>query len=266
MLRIVSTEITLTEGGSDNTRILKVIEGIMSTISHELHNSLLGVTGGASGIKHKFSALVNGYKLAQKHHLEGLEPISPQSLDILSTTPEVIQKEAESCKFCIDYLLYNIAPRLLRRDPEGVQKISYCIALALESYPFTNDSRALVHWQGENEFSFWGSELPLRYALFNLLRNALYQIKKAGKGDITVWQSTEKDANVLHFKDTASGVAKDIIPTLFQPFNSDKRHGLGLGLLFCSRIMNELGGRIECDSIEGESCEFLLYFPKIRQQ
>ena len=45
----------------------------------------------------------------------------------------------------------------------------------------------------------------------------------------------------------------------------DKSNRVGLGLAFCARVMQAVGGSIECHSLEDEFSEFLLYFPKIKR-
>jgi signal transduction histidine kinase len=67
--------------------------------------------------------------------------------------------------------------------------------------------------------------------------------------------------NKLIFKDTGKGIAKEIIPNLFEPFFSRRHHGTGIGLAFCARIMEAHGGTISCDSIEGEYVTFEMTFP-----
>lgn len=264
MVKIVSTQMASDEAALENERIIKAALRIISTISHELRTPLMAISMGAAGAKDDFLALVEGYKLAQKHHLEGLVPIAPRYLEMFSKLFDSIERRVGSCNFYINSVLYNVGPKLLDRDAACVQKISDCIDEALIKYPFSQTEQSLIYWNEQNDFSFWGSKAPVQYLLFNLLRNALSQIKKVGKGEIHVWQESDVGSNILHFKDTAGGIAKDILPKLFQPFNTDKQHGLGLGLVFCSQVMHKLGGYMECHSIEGETCEFLLYFPKVK--
>ena len=118
-----------------------------------------------------------------------------------------------------------------------------------------------MHWK-KSDFSFKGDELLMIHLLFNLLKNALYYIKVAGKGDIHIWCDQNEKHNILHFKDTGQGIAKKDLPHIFERFFTKTPHGTGIGLAFCKMVMNSLGGDITCSSHEKEFAEFTLLFPK----
>ncbi len=101
--------------------------------------------------------------------------------------------------------------------------------------------------------------------LFNLLKNSLYYIKAAGKGRIFIRTEadTKKSMNTLIFKDTGKGIAKEILPNIFEPFFSRRHHGTGVGLAFCARVMEAHHGTIHCDSVEGEYVTFEMRFPHV---
>jgi two-component system sensor kinase FixL len=44
--------------------------------------------------------------------------------------------------------------------------------------------------------------------------------------------------------DTGSGIAQDLMAQLFQPFVTNKRHGMGVGLSICRTIVEAHGGQI----------------------
>lgn len=90
----------------------------------------------------------------------------------------------------------------------------------------------------------------------------MYYIKDAGKGNIKIWLETNENFNQLHFKDTGKGISKDFLPKIFDSFTTKTYHGSGIGLPFCKMVMQSYGGKIVCNSIEGECTEFILNFPK----
>jgi signal transduction histidine kinase len=61
--------------------------------------------------------------------------------------------------------------------------------------------------------------------------------------------------------DTGAGIARGILPKLFDPFFSTKPQGTGLGLSICQTIMQEHGGSIAVASREGHGTTVLLNFP-----
>ena len=48
--------------------------------------------------------------------------------------------------------------------------------------------------------------------------------------------------------DTGSGISPDVAAHLFQPFITNKRHGMGVGLSICRTIVEAHGGRIGANS------------------
>lgn len=100
------------------------------------------------------------------------------------------------------------------------------------------------------------------YALSNLIKNALYAIKVAEKGEISIKIQTGRDLNRLTVTDTASGIPKHVLPHIFDTYYSTKKHaGTGVGLAFCLRVMNAFDGQIQCESVAGEYTTFLLTLP-----
>ena len=48
--------------------------------------------------------------------------------------------------------------------------------------------------------------------------------------------------------DNGPGVPEDLLPYIFDPFVTSKTNGTGLGLALVSKIINDHGGVIECES------------------
>jgi signal transduction histidine kinase len=48
---------------------------------------------------------------------------------------------------------------------------------------------------------------------------------------------------------------------LFRPFQTSKKHGLGIGLYQCKQIVEADGGRIEVESEEGKGSTFRVLIP-----
>jgi signal transduction histidine kinase len=68
---------------------------------------------------------------------------------------------------------------------------------------------------------------------------------------------------MLQFRDTGPGIAPDVLPHIFDAFFSTKRHGsgAGMGLAFCRRATELLGGSIECTSVRGAHTTFIVRLP-----
>lgn len=78
---------------------------------------------------------------------------------------------------------------------------------------------------------------------------------------ITIRLESDHAFNRLYFRDTGCGISANDLPYIFDDFVSDKSTTMGLGLGFCRRVMDILGGRIECQSKQGKYTLFTLSFP-----
>ncbi len=243
---------------------LRTAEAVGSGIAHEMRTPLSAIIMGIEGAKKYFPVFIDAYQLARQHNLEGVEHIPSKRFEVLATLFDDIEREAKFGNVFIDMLLCNVKQDVYKQNAVEVLEISNCIHKALQRYPFSEEQENLIHWDDNHDFSFMGSAELIEHVLLNLLKNALYQIEKVSKGEIFVWQTEERNFNILHLKDTATGMSEEIKDTLFQQHMGDKSNRVGLGLAFCARVMHAMGGRIECHSIENEFSEFLLYFPKIK--
>jgi two-component system sensor kinase FixL len=79
--------------------------------------------------------------------------------------------------------------------------------------------------------------------LHNLFRNALTAM--SGRGEIRVTHRRDGDNEILEIRDTGKGVAESVRETLFEPFVTTKRNGLGLGLTYCRQVLGTHRGAIE---------------------
>jgi signal transduction histidine kinase len=89
----------------------------------------------------------------------------------------------------------------------------------------------------------------LERVLLNLYMNALDEMK--GGGTLTL--SAGEDANniILRIGDTGKGIPKEIKDKIFEPFNTSKKTGTGLGLYNVKKVIELQGGRI--DFITGDT-------------
>jgi len=64
----------------------------------------------------------------------------------------------------------------------------------------------------------------------------------------------------ISISDTGSGIAKDHLKQIFEPFYSTKEKGTGLGLAIVKGIIEEHGGKISVESEVGKGTTFKLIF------
>jgi signal transduction histidine kinase len=69
----------------------------------------------------------------------------------------------------------------------------------------------------------------------------------------------------MKIRDNGPGISPEVRANLFQPFATTKAQGTGLGLSWVKRVIEEHGGRIECDyqglEQEWQGAGFLIVLP-----
>ncbi|MEW6674103.1 MAG: ATP-binding protein [Thermodesulfobacteriota bacterium] len=108
----------------------------------------------------------------------------------------------------------------------------------------------------------WSDPYQLRQVLLNLLTNAVHATAKGGS--ITVMLRPLKEGVQLTVRDTGTGIPRENLGHIFDPFFSTKNPGEGTGLgLFVTRgILGRLGGHIEVESSLGQGATFRVWLPQ----
>ncbi|MEE4359978.1 MAG: HAMP domain-containing sensor histidine kinase [Pseudomonadales bacterium] len=245
--------------------MLRAVASVGSNIAHELRTPLLGIKSDARALDRYLPQLMDGYEKALDAGLIA-EPIRRAHLSGLHRSLERIDSETEYANTIIDMLLINSGGGRLVPSEFRSHSVRDCVLRALDRYPFaTPEERARVDFIEGHDFSFYGSDVLLTHVLFNLLKNALYHVAEAGRGDIFIW--TEPNAvgeNRLYFMDTGTGIHPSVLPRIFDRFYSSMSagRGSGIGLSFCRMVMDGFGGSIDCESVHGEFTRFILNFPR----
>ncbi len=129
-------------------------------------------------------------------------------------------------------------------------------------------------------FNIKGSPVHLSKTIINLLSNAAESI--SGKGAVTVttenryvdavlpgYENTrEGEYAVLTVTDTGSGITREDMGRIFEPFYTKKvmgRSGTGLGLAVVWGTVKDHGGYIDVQTSENQGTSFVLYFPVTRE-
>ncbi len=94
----------------------------------------------------------------------------------------------------------------------------------------------------------------------NLINNAIHAMKNQGKLEINVL--TESHHIVVKITDSGSGISPEIQARIFEPFFTTKPvgEGSGLGLDIVRKIINKHQGKIEVESVPGQTA-FKVWIP-----
>ncbi len=116
-----------------------------------------------------------------------------------------------------------------------------------------------------------GDRFSLLAALSHITENAIRYNINGGSVFIraAVRPSEQPPMALVEVRDTGIGIPEAFLPELFQEFHRAQNQasrgitGTGLGLAISARIVKELGGRIEVDSVEGQGSTFRVFLPLV---
>jgi signal transduction histidine kinase len=151
------------------------------------------------------------------------------------TRPSTPQKELKDINFCIEDTL---AFMQLDLHNKGIK----CVKLLEKKLP-----------------SLWFDPKQIKQVFINLFKNAEEAMPEGGNISISSWQ-IDGSVNVA-ISDTGHGISVEYIKRIFEPFYTNKKKGTGLGLAITRKILEDHGGSISVESIEGQGSTFIISLP-----
>jgi signal transduction histidine kinase len=102
-------------------------------------------------------------------------------------------------------------------------------------------------------------EASIRAALLNLMLNAVQAMPNGGQLNVSC--RTVDTTLCLVISDTGSGMSEEQLARIYEPFNSTKSRGLGLGMPYARKVVEEHGGTIAVESRLDEGTSVRIELP-----
>jgi len=106
-------------------------------------------------------------------------------------------------------------------------------------------------------------EASIRAALLNLVLNAVQSMP--GGGRLSVTSGSAEDKIWLRIVDSGAGIPKEQVHHIFEPFNTTKSRGLGLGMPYAQKVIEQHQGTISVESQLGEGTQVRVELPRGRE-
>jgi signal transduction histidine kinase len=107
-------------------------------------------------------------------------------------------------------------------------------------------------------------ESSIRGALMNLMINAVDAMLHGGV--LTITSARTAETLEVRISDTGRGIAEQELKNIFEPFYTTKEQGLGLGMPYANKIIEQHGGSITVDSKLGEGTTIRVTLPAAQQK
>jgi PAS domain S-box-containing protein len=236
----------------ENTRLVEELDRantlkseFVATMSHELRTPLNVIIGYTDMVLDSTFGSLSG---EQTDMMRRVRSSAHTLLDLVTSTLDL--SRLESGRIGVEFDVVDVA------------------ALVAE---LVAETRELLVKPDVNVVADVASDLPsiysdvskLKVVLKNLLGNAA---KFTDRGTITIAAHPRKDGLELTVSDTGIGIAADVLPAVFEPFQqaiaARDRGGVGLGLHIVSRLLEILGGTVWIDSRLGEGTTVRVTLPE----
>jgi two-component system sensor kinase FixL len=105
--------------------------------------------------------------------------------------------------------------------------------------------------------------IQIEQVLVNIIRNAIEAVTESRNRErwVRIRLRQVEDKVEVEIEDNGPGVSPEIAQHLFEPFETSKQRGMGLGLSLSREIIMAHGGSLECDATVAVGARFILRLP-----
>jgi two-component system, NtrC family, sensor kinase len=204
----------------------------------------------AAGVAHEINnpiGVIRGY----------LRTMIPEAeRDELRRELRILDEEAAACQRIADDLVaYARAPEISRTDVD----IGELLSETAERFQASGESlKSPIRVEAEGA-RLSVDPVRLRQVVQNLLKNA---IQAGPKGSpVEVYGHARTSGYFIRVLDRGVGVPSEMLTRIFEPFQSGRINGTGLGLAVCAGILRAHGGHISARARDGGGSEFVVELP-----
>ena len=230
------------------------------TIESERLNALMLL---AAGMAHEIGNPLNSLNIHLQLIAREVAALPDTERENLRDLLDVTQKEVQRLDGIISQFLQAIRPAPLKLEPTSVREVLQETLDFLQHE--VRDRDVLVEVELPDELP----DIPLdrqqiRQAFFNIIRNAIQAMTNGGL--LKIGARTSERFLAITFKDTGPGITPERLANMFEPFNTTKAEGSGLGLMIVQRIVRDHGGQLEIHSEPHAGTTFTLFLPREEQR
>ena len=239
---------------------LQTLSDAGSYLAHELRTPLTGIATRIKGVERYLPVLMQGFR-RNESNTSGL---NENKLRLLEESCSDVIEQVEYAHSLINMFLVrsnkNIAIGADLVDVSGQELVSK----AIEMYPFASSSeKDMIEVECQEDFVVTGPKLIYVHVLLNLLKNAIRYAHKASDRWVGISIYLAGRDGVIAVADRGPGIRKQDFGKIFEHFYSTSAagEGFGVGLSFCRRVLEGVGGSVTVESEPYKLTRFILRFP-----
>ena len=231
------TEVSQLKGEIEVNKRLAAIGRLAAGVAHEIRNPLSSIKGYATFFKEIFDKESENYDIA-----------------------DVMIKEVDRLNLVVSELVELAKPVQMSKKPVGMQEI-------------INESIKLIEHDAKNKHisidinlddeinNIHADKDRLKQVLLNLYLNAIQSMEDSGRLSIKLSRDTSGQQVLISVSDTGSGIRKEDLSDIFEPYFTTKLSGTGLGLAIVNNIVKAHNGEIDVKSEPDRGTTFTISLP-----
>jgi len=231
------TEVQHLKRELERNRRLAAIGSLASGVAHEIRNPLSSIKGFATYLRERYRD-------------------NPEDLQVT----DIMIQEVERLNRVIGQLLEFSRPLILNRKVAAIEPILRHAMKMIEIQALEKGVSLEVDFGRMVPDLLLDSD-RMTQVFLNLTLNALNAMEKGGTLSLRVTQSGDRTVRV-DISDTGTGIGKEELGRIFDPYFTTRPSGTGLGLPIAQRIVEAHGGEILVSSEPGRGTVFSVLLPR----
>ncbi|MFY0544053.1 sensor histidine kinase [Brevibacillus sp. H7] len=226
---------------------------------HRLNSTLRAITSGAQIVNHTIKNEVGKITLyADRIQSYAVETDQPKLRD----DAKIVIQSAQHILDMMNRIQGQLQDMVLQE--ETIRPSAVIHQVLLDMKPYADKYQTEVITELDDTLMLRCDPVQLREVLTNLCMNSFEAMKNGGTLKLQLFLS--KKHLVIAVSDTGTGIAKENLPHVLDPFFSTKKSGqnFGLGLSYCYNVLQKHQGTLEIYSVKDEGTTVFLYFPQKR--
>lgn len=246
-----------------NERRLAALGDTLGFMAHELNTPLATVRGCVTVLRNRVRTTAPGVVEFRERQEGDLQQLLDRS-----------ERAALYCQTLVSSFVQNTrhaSPGMV--TPDG--SASGLLRSLMNEYPFDQSERGWVSVRLENDFRVTGRRDLVYLVLCTIVKNSLQAMRKEANPRLEIVAGVEsyavedriEERGWIRFADTGAGIPEAVLQKLtHEPVTTRAAEGgTGMGLLFCRRVMESMGGTVTVNSKQGEGTTVLLEFDPSRE-
>ncbi len=243
--------------GEQNTRMIKLVEALQE--SNENLQNFARIM--AHDIKSPIASIKDAIDFIYSKYNDSIQAEDEEVFQYL-------HQSTSNLNNMINVLLDYSSNNNINRDEEVlISEVIKKVRSSLQSTITSNDAKILY---SDELPTIIANQTLIEQLWLNIIGNAIKYHKKGVQPIIEITAKPyTKDYVLIAIKDNGVGIPINQLESIYEPYNSyhnsEEMEGIGIGLAVSKKIVEEFGGEIWAESVEGEGSTFYFTLPIVKR-